>query len=101
MYYSRDQTTVPEFGIGIGCIVGKADEFDLCNINGGRCLGLLGGFGGMGGAMAAMNELTSAGLDMGQVQGVTQEVVGFAKEMAGEDTVNRIVGSIPGLGQFV
>ena len=63
--------------------------------------GLLSGFGGMGGAMAAMSQLTSAGLDMGEVQGVTRELVGFAKEKAGEDAVNRIIGSIPGLGQFV
>ena len=65
--------------------------------------GGFGGFGGMfgGGAMAAFNELTAAGLNMSQIQGVTRETVHYAKEKAGEDLVGQIVGSIPGLGQFV
>lgn len=58
-------------------------------------------FGGMMGAMAAMNELTGIGLSMGQVQGVTKETVKFAKDKAGEDVINDIVSSIPGLSQFV
>ena len=62
--------------------------------------GMLGGIGGMG-AMGAFNELTSAGLNMDQIKGVTQEVIGFAKAEAGDDLVNQIVDSIPGLGQCV
>jgi hypothetical protein len=64
-------------------------------------VGAGGFFGGMGGIMAAGNRLMSAGLDMGQVQSVTREVVAYAREKAGEDTVGEIVGAIPGLGQFV
>lgn len=60
-----------------------------------------GGMGGMMGAMAAMNALTSAGLSMGQVQSVTRETIAYAREKAGEDTVNDIVAAIPGLSQFV
>jgi hypothetical protein len=60
-----------------------------------------GSFGGMGGIMAAGNRLMAAGLDMGQVQSVTREVVAYAREKAGEDIVGEVVGSIPGLGQFV
>ena len=41
------------------------------------------------------------GLGMGEIQGVTQETVAFAKDKGGEDLVNDIVGSIPGLSQFV
>lgn len=59
-----------------------------------------GGFG-MGGVMAAANRLMAAGLSMGQVQSVTQEVVAYARDTAGEDTVGEIVGAIPGLSQFV
>ena len=59
-----------------------------------------GGFG-MGGIMGAANRLMAAGLSMGQVQTVTREVVAYAREKAGEDTVGEIVGAIPGLGQFV
>ena len=63
--------------------------------------GLLGGMGGMMGAMGAMGQLTSAGLGMGEVQGVTKEVVGYAKEHAGSELVDEIVSSIPGISQFV
>ena len=60
-----------------------------------------GGLFNMGGLMGAANRLMGAGLSMGQVQSVTREVVAFAREKAGEDTVGEIVGAIPGLGQFV
>ncbi len=67
--------------------------------------GLLGGIsdmmGGGGGAMAAFSELTNAGLGMGEVQTVTKEVVGFAREKAGAELVDEVISSIPGLGQFV
>ena len=63
----------------------------------------LGGLGGLmgGGAMAVLGKLQSVGLGMGQIQGVTKETVTFAREKAGDDIVNDIVGSIPGLSQFV
>lgn len=65
--------------------------------------GMLGGLAGMvgGGAMQAMTEMTQAGLGMGEVQNVTKEIVTYAKEQAGDELVNDIVGQIPGLGQFV
>src|SRR5262245_375865 len=60
-----------------------------------------GGMCGMGGVMAAGTRLMAAGLSMSQVQSVTREVMAYAREKAGEDTVGEIVGAIPGLGQFV
>jgi hypothetical protein len=60
-----------------------------------------GGMFSMGGIMGAGTKMMAAGLSMGQVQGVTKEVIAFAREKAGEDTVGEIVGSIPGLSQFV
>jgi hypothetical protein len=60
-----------------------------------------GGMLGMGGIMGAANRLMAVGLSMGQVQSVTREVVAYAREKAGEDTVGEVVGAIPGLGQFV
>jgi len=62
---------------------------------------LAGLFGGGMGAMAALNELTDAGLELDQVQQVTRLVVDFAKEHAGEETVDQVVSQIPGLSQFV
>ena len=63
----------------------------------------LGGLGGLmgGGAMAVVGKLQSLGLGMGQIQGVAQETVDFARERAGADLVNDVVRSIPGLSQFV
>jgi hypothetical protein len=60
-----------------------------------------GGMFSMGGVMGAANRLMAAGLSMNQVQSVTREVVGYARERAGEDTVGDIVGAVPGLSQFV
>jgi hypothetical protein len=59
-----------------------------------------GGFG-MGGIMGVGTKLMAAGLSMDQMQGVTREIIAHAREKAGEDTVGEIVGSIPGLGQFI
>ena len=64
--------------------------------------GSSGGLGGMmGGVMAVAGQLQGIGLGMGEIQGVTQETVAFAKDKGGDDLVNEIVGSIPGLSQFV
>ena len=60
-----------------------------------------GGMLAMGGIMGAGTKMMAAGLSMGQVQGVTREVMAFAREKAGEDAVGEIVGAIPGLSQFV
>jgi hypothetical protein len=60
-----------------------------------------GGMFAMGGVMGAGTKLMSAGLSMPQVQTVTKEIITYAREKAGEDTVGEIVGAIPGLSQFV
>jgi hypothetical protein len=62
-----------------------------------------GGGGGlaMGGIMGAGTKMMAAGLSMSQVQGVTREVIAFAREQAGDETIGEIVGAIPGLSQFV
>jgi hypothetical protein len=54
-----------------------------------------------GGIMAAGTRMMAAGLSMGQVQAVTRETIGYAREKVGEDAVGEIVGAIPGLSQFV
>jgi hypothetical protein len=61
------------------------------------------GFGGLmgGGAMAVLGELQALGLGLGEIQGVTRELVTFARERAGRETVDAVIASIPGLGQFV
>lgn len=76
---------------------------DLIGANDGDSSSSLGGLGGLvgGGAMAVLGQLQGLGLGMGEIQGVTKETVGFAREHAGDETVNDIVASIPGLSQFV
>ena len=67
--------------------------------------GLLGGLGSMMGggmgAMAALNELNNAGLDMDGVQSVAKELISYAKEKAGDDVVDEVVSQIPGLSQIL
>ena len=60
-----------------------------------------GGMFTMGGIMGAGTKMMSAGLSMGQVQGVTRETIAYAREKIGDDAVGEIVGAIPGLSQFV
>ena len=62
-----------------------------------------GGGGGfaMGGLMGAGTKMMAAGLSMGQVQGVTREVIAYARDKAGDDVIGEIVGAIPGLSQFI
>ncbi len=60
-----------------------------------------GGMFAMGGIMGAGTKMMAAGLSMGQVQGVTRETIGYAREKAGEDAIGEIVGAIPGLSQFI
>lgn len=59
-----------------------------------------GGFLG-GGVMGLGQKLMGLGLGMGELTGVAKETITFAKEKAGAATVDTVVGSIPGLSQFV
>jgi hypothetical protein len=59
------------------------------------------GGSGMGGIMGVGTQLMAAGLGMDQMQAATREIISFAREKIGEDSVGEIVGSIPGLGQFL
>jgi hypothetical protein len=60
-----------------------------------------GGMFSLGGIMGAGTKMMAAGLSMSQVQGVTKEVIAYAREKGGEDAIGEIVGAIPGLSQFV
>ena len=57
--------------------------------------------GGMGGIMAVGSRLMSVGLGMGEIRGVTRELISYARDKAGDEEVNGIVDAIPGLSQFV
>ncbi len=63
----------------------------------------LGGLGGLmgGGVMAVLSKLQGLGLGIGDIQGVTQETIAFAREKAGREAVDDVIAGIPGLSQFV
>lgn len=87
-------------GGGLGGALGG-----LLGGSGGGLGGLAGAVGGLmggqgGGLMAAAGELMGAGLDMDQIQGTTQEIVGFAREKAGDELVGQVLSQIPGMDQF-
>ena len=63
--------------------------------------GLMGMLGGGGGVMALGGQLMAAGVSMGQMQPLGRELFAYGREKAGEDTMGAIVGSMPGLNQFV
>jgi hypothetical protein len=61
--------------------------------------GFMGAMGG--GVMALGSQLMGAGVSMGQMQPLGRELFAYGRERAGEDVMGAIVGSIPGLTQFV
>ena len=64
--------------------------------------GLLGMFGGaLGGPLAAVAKLQAAGLSMDQINVLGRELLGYAREKAGEPLVNDVAGSIPGLSRYL
>ena len=68
----------------------------------GASVGLLGMMGSMGGGVMALGgQLMGIGVSMNQMQPLGQELLAYGREKAGEDVMGPIVGSIPGLSQFV
>jgi hypothetical protein len=63
---------------------------------GGFLSGLMGG-----GIMGLGQQLMGLGLGMGEITALAKETIGVAKQYAGEPTVDEVVASVPGLGQFV
>jgi hypothetical protein len=64
-------------------------------------MGVAAGVMGGGGLMALGGQLMGLGLDMGEIQTIGKEIFAYAREVAGDDVVGEIAGSIPGLSQFI
>ena len=64
-------------------------------------MGVAAGSMGGGGLMALGTELMGLGLGMDQIQTMAKEVFGYAREVAGDQTIGEIAASIPGLSQFI
>lgn len=69
--------------------------------SGGGLMGSVMGMMGGGGVMGLGTQLMGAGLGMGQISGVSKQLFEIGREKAGEDVMGAIVGSVPGLSQFV
>lgn len=59
------------------------------------------GGGDSEGVMAIGQNLMANGLDMSQIKNVASETIAYAKEQAGEDTVDAITSKIPGLSAIL
>ena len=88
----------------IEAIPGASELVAQYNGEGGNGGGLLGGLMsaiGGGGVMALGQQLMSQGLGMGEITSLAKETIAFAKEKAGDEVVDEVVASVPGLSQFV
>ena len=75
-------------------------QFNGAGEGGGGLLGgLMSSFGG--GVMALGQQLMSLGLGMGEITALANETIKVAREHAGDEIVDQVVASVPGLSQFV
>ena len=68
---------------------------------GGLLGGLMSAVGAGGGIMALGQQLMSEGLGMSEISSLAKETIAVARQHAGDEVVDEVVGSIPGLGQFI
>ncbi|MBB4568350.1 hypothetical protein [Rhizobium leucaenae] len=68
---------------------------------GGLLGGLLSAVGAGGGIMALGQSLMSSGLNMGEISSLAKETIATAREHAGNEVVDEVVNSVPGLSQFL
>ncbi|ENN86156.1 hypothetical protein RHSP_33297 [Rhizobium freirei PRF 81] len=68
---------------------------------GGLLGGLLNAVGAGGGIMGLGQQLMSTGLGMGDITSLAKETVATARQYAGNEVVDEVVNSVPGLSQFI
>jgi hypothetical protein len=83
----------------LAAMPGAEDAMAQAGNGGGGLAGMMTSMGG--GVMALGGQLMGAGVSMGQMQPLGKELFAYGREKAGEDVMGPIVGSIPGLQQFV
>ena len=88
-----------EVGELLNGIPGSEDAIAAAPSAGGG--GLLGGLLGGGGIMGLASQLQGLGLGMGEIQELGKQLFAYGRETVGEETMGKIVASVPGLSQFV
>jgi hypothetical protein len=63
--------------------------------------GIMGALGGGGGLMALGQELMTHGLGMGEISSLAKETIAVARQYAGDQVVDEVVNSVPGLSAFL
>ncbi len=85
---------------------GAETESSAAGSGGGMLGGLMGAAssllgGSTGGLMALGQSLMAEGLDTGQIKGIAEETVAYARQHAGEETVDKALKAIPGLSAIL
>ncbi len=63
--------------------------------------GIMGALGGAGGIMQLGQELMTHGIGMGEISSLAKETISVARQHAGDQVVDEVVNSVPGLSQFL
>lgn len=66
---------------------------------GGLLGGLMSAIGG-GGIMGLGQQLMSQGIGMSEISTLAKETIAVARQHAGDETVDQVIASVPGLSQF-
>lgn len=101
--FLQKQAPEADFGKLLESLPGAQEAIDAAPADGGGFMGALGGLlggGGAGNLMALAGQLQGLGLGMNDLQGLGEQFFTYAKEQVGEETVQRIASSIPGLDRF-
>jgi hypothetical protein len=99
--YLQKEGPANEVGQLVAALPGAEDAISSAqgDSSGGGIMGMMGAMGG--GVLALGGQLMGIGVSMGQMQPLGKELFAYGREKAGEDVMGPIVGSIPGLSQFV
>ncbi|MDP2357093.1 MAG: DUF2267 domain-containing protein [Beijerinckiaceae bacterium] len=103
--FLQKQAPEAEFAKLLEALPGAQDAMDVApGQTGGGLMGALGGLmggAGAGGLMGLASQLQGLGLGMTDIQGLGEQFFTYAKEHAGEETVQQVASSIPGLDRFI
>lgn len=81
----------------IAAVPGASELIEKYGNEGGGFLGNLIG----GGIMGLGQKLMGLGMGMGEITALAKQTIAIAKQHAGDEIVDQVVASVPGLGPFI